>query len=352
MTKLFYTVSPEMHRVARIESNQVVELDFEYQNQPPSLLKAIFLGKVVEVQKPLQAAFVDIGLSKVGILPLKEGNLPFVNHGDQVLVQITRTENPLEDKGVRLTRQINLSLGHLVFTPFKLGLNFSKKLKDIEHFKDRVSLNLEEGLVVRSGVSLEDPLEEWLEQLRDEWGDLQSKVTQKAPKLLGGHYSLFERTLRSMGFHDLLETDNLGVANHSNGRASFIREKGFDELCEDAWESLFSPEIHFSNGGNIYIEETHALVVVDVNSQGGMRHALPFNRKVVQEILRQVRLRDLGGKIVVDLIHPPKSWKVLFQAQEIPSDLKVWGISEMGLLELTRQKRRLSLPQRLRLKTN
>lgn len=352
MADIFYTVGNDMHRVARVERGEIVELDFEYIDKPISNLNGVYLGKVIEIQKPLNAAFVDLGLSKPGIIPLKEGNLEILKQGDRALVQVIRTENPLENKGPRLSRLITLSLGPLLYTPFRPGLNFSKRIKNTQSIETLITLTPNEGVVVRSWASPEEPYESMIETLRKEWNEIQSYENEKTPKQVGPSYGLLSRTIRSMGINDSLITDCRQISNRFADRATYISEAAFDDRCETAWESLLTSFVPLPDGGNIYIEETQALVVIDVNSQGSLRHALPFNRKVVKEILKQIRLRDLGGKIIVDLIHPPKSWKQLFVDAEIRSDIQVWGISSLGLLEMIRQKKRLSLPQRLKLEIN
>lgn len=352
MAEILYTVAPDLHRMARVEGGEVVELDFEIPDLRPSDINSIYLGQVVEIQKPLQAAFVDIGLSKPGIIPLKEGQLSPLVQGETILVQIIRTENPLEEKGPRLTRLISLSLGPVLYTPFKSGLNFSKKCKHPEEIQNQISLFPHEGVVVRSWAAPEDPYGNIIHQLRQEWEQIKADAQGKTPKIIAGPFDLLSRTLRSIGEKDKLYTDNKRIANSISTAKYLGQEPAFDERCEDAWDSLLSPKISVPRSGNLYIEETHALVAIDVNSQGDMRHAIPFNRRMVREILRQLRLRDLGGKIVVDLIHPPQSWKRLFEGIDIRSDLQIMGISSMGLLEMIRQKRRLSLPQRLQYKIN
>jgi ribonuclease G len=295
---------------------------------------------------------VDIGEAKPGLLPLREGKLPPVKHGDTVLVQVSRTENPLEDKGVRLTRLITLSLGPLLYTPLTPGLSLSKKLKQREDFKGLFPLQLDEGLIVRHWASLEDPLEEMLLHLRDQWKNIQKQLSGKPPYSVEPAPDLLTRVLRVLASSDKLIIDDRQISARTQGIGLYSRENAFDDRCEEAWESLFSPEVSLPQGGNLYIEETHGLVVIDVNSGGALRHVLPFNRGAIREILRQVRLRDLSGKIVVDLISAPKAPGVLLQGLDIPSNLKIWGVSPMGLLEMTRQKHRLSLPQRLKLNLN
>lgn len=183
-------------------------------------------------------------------------------------------------------------------------------------------------------------------------GRASSPSRNKAACLRQPYPSPLTRILRSLGPLDTLSVDDRQTVARSQGKALYSKEAAFDERCEEAWESLFSPEIPLPQGGNLYIEETHALVVIDVNSQGALRHALPFNRGAVREVLRQIRLRELGGKIVVDLINPPQEVTPLLQGLKLPSQLDIWGISPMGLLEITRRRRRLSLPQRLTLQLN
>ncbi|MBS0271232.1 MAG: ribonuclease E/G [Proteobacteria bacterium] len=349
MAEIFYTVSPDLHRMARVEEGSVVELDFEIPNKPSSLLGSIYTGRVREIQKPLQAAFVDIGLSKPGILPLREGKLPHVKQGEAVLVQVTRTENPIEDKGVRLTRLITLALGSLLYTPFRPGLSLSKKLKNREMFKDLLHLSPEEGLIIRNWALPDDSLKETLAQLRSEWSEFLVKATQHPPTIVRSPLTLMERILRTLGASDSLLVDDRKMAQDIT---RFSREKAFDESCEEAWESILSAEIPLPQGGSLYIEETRGLTVIDINSSGALRQILPFNRIAIKEALRQIRLRNLGGKIVIDLISSFKESEPLLKGMVFPSDLEVWGISHMGLLELTRRRTGLSLPQRLKLQLN
>lgn len=296
MAEIFYTVSPDLHRMARKEGNEIVALDFEIPGQTPSLWGAIYVGRVVEIQKPLQAAFVEIGLPHLGFLPLREGKLAPLNQGDAVLVQISRTENPLEAKGVRLTRLITLSLGSLLYTPFRPGLSLSKKITDKEGFKNLFPLQSDEGLIVRQGTSLGNHLLDLLKQLRQEWALIQQQMTHKPPFCVYPPRTLLTRILRSLTPSSRLMIDDRKTALLTQGRAIFSPDKAFDEDCEDAWDSLSSSTIPMAQGGNLTIEETHALVVIDVNSQGALKQALAFNRLAIKEALRQLRLRELGGK--------------------------------------------------------
>jgi len=335
--------------MARVEGGEVVELDFEIPGKTPSLLDAIFLGRVIEIQKPLQAAFVDVGEERPGLLPLREGKLPPLKEGESVLVQVTRTENPLENKGVRLTRMITLRLGPLLYTPFKPGLSFSKKVKDRKGFDTLFPLGPEEGLIVRHMAKPEKKLTDLFLQLREEWGQIQSRLNTKPPFCVSPPLTLFERILRQLNPSDSLFVDD---RKFLKGNATYTRERAFDERCEDVWDSLFSPEILLPQGGNLYIEETRGLTVIDVNSEGMLRHSLPFNRKAIGEALRQIQLRDIGGKIVIDLIDTPQDLKPLLQALTVPSDVEIFGLSHLGLLEFIRRRKRLSLPQRLKFQLN
>ncbi len=352
MADIYYTVSSDLHRMARLEGGEVIEIDFEIQGKPISLLSGIYLGRIVEIQRPLRAAFVDIGEEKLGMLPLQEGNLPQVNKGDAVLVQVTRTANPGEGKGVRLTRLITLSLGPLLYTPFKPGFNLSKKLKEREVFKTFFDIKKEEGLVVRHWAVPDDSLRKQLLELREEWESLQKQLNAKPPVCLIPAPDMLTRILRSMNSSDTLRVDNLQIQAKSKGVATYSKETAFDDRCEEAWESLQESEISIPQGGTLYIEETRGLTVIDVNSQGALRQSELFNRKAIKEALRQIQLRDLGGKIVLDLIDSPKALDPLIKGLSLPSNLEIWGLSTMGLLEMIRRRRRLSLPQRLNLQLN
>jgi ribonuclease G len=350
VAEIFYTVSPDLHRMARLEGKEVVELDFEIPGKPSSLLGGIFLGRVMEIQKPLHAAFVDIGEEKPGLLPLREGTLAPLTQGESVMVQVSRTANPLEEKGVRLTRLITLSLGPLLYTPFVAGLSVSKRLKERHAFKSLLNVQPEEGLIIRHGASREDPLQNLLFQLRNEWATIQRQLPAKPSFCLRAAPPLLTRIVRSLTPSDTLVVDDRLIA--SRIKATFSREPAFDERCEEAWDSLLSPEVPLPQGGNLYIEETRGLVVIDVNSEGSLRHKLPFNRVAIQEAFRQIRLRHLSGKIVIDLIDTPKVLKPLLEGFTFPSDLEIFGLSAIGLLEAIRRRRSLSLPQRLKYQLN
>lgn len=352
MAEVFFTVSPHLHRMARREGREIIEMDFEIPGKPLSLWGAIYLGRVVEIQKPLQAAFVDVGGSHPGLLPLREGKLPPVTQGEAVLVQVNRTENPLEGKGMRLTRMITLSRGPLLYTPLRAGLSLSKKIKDREAFKNLFSLQPEEGLVVRHGASPDGALVDIFLQLRNEWTLIQTQLPQKPPFCVSPPLGLLNRVLRSLAPSDRFMVDDRQVGLLTQGRGIFSQEKAFDEDCEEAWDSLSSTEIPIPQGGNLSIEETKALVVIDVNSQGALKQVLPFNRAAIKEALRQIRLRELGGKIVMDLIGAPQELGPLLQGLTIPSDVEIFGLSPLNLLEMIRRRRRLSLPQRLKLQLN
>lgn len=352
MAEIFYTISPHLHRMARKAEDVVTDLDFEIPGKPPSLWGGIYLGRVVEIQKPLAAAFVDVGQSRPGILPLREGTLPSLHQGASVLVQINRTENPFEGKGVRLTRLITLSLGSLLYTPFTPGLSLSKKIKDRQSFINLFPLQSEEGLVVRHSASQEDPLLDLFFQLRNEWEIIKKQLADKPPVCVSAPFTLLNRVLRSMNSRDQLTVDDRNICLLTQGRGLFSKEKAFDEPCEEAWDSLSSTAIPMPRGGNLSIEETRGLVVIDVNSQGALKQALSFNKMAVKEALRQIHLRDLGGKIVIDLIGSPQDLPSLLQGLTIPSDVEIFGLSPLSLLEMIRRRRRLSLPQRLKLALN
>jgi ribonuclease G len=352
VAEIYYTVSPHLHRMAYKEGGRITKLDFEIPGKLPSLEGSIHLGRVVEIQKPLQAAFVNVGQASPGLLPMRESHLPPVKQGETVLVQVNRTENPLEGKGLRLTRLITLSLGPLLYTPMRGGLSLSKKIKDREAFKKLFPLRPEEGLVVRHYASTKDPLLDLFFQLREEWATIQTKLSQKPPFCVRPPLNLLTRILRSLSLSHKLIVDDRKIHFLTKGKGIFSSEPCFDEHCEEAWDSLFTPEIPMTQGGSLFIEETKALVVIDVNSQGALTHVLTFNRRAIKEALHQICLRELGGKIVMDLIGTPQELLPLLQGLVIPSDIEIFGLSPLHLLEMIRRRRGLSLPQRLKLNLN
>src|SRR5207244_2518030 len=158
--------------------------------------------------------------------------------------------------------------------PLVSGFSLSKKLKHREAFKDFFPLQPEEGLIVRHWASREDPLHEMFLQLRSEWEEIQKQLPAKPPVCLSPPPDLLTRVLRVLSPSDTLGIDDMKVAAQTQSKALVMREKAFDERCEEAWESLLSSEIPLPQGGSLFIEETRALVAIDVNSQGAMRHTL------------------------------------------------------------------------------
>ncbi len=340
-------------RLAKCRQGRVEAFDFEGDSFPLQLRHGIYLGRVVDVLKAGHMAFVDIGLDQAGILPLKEKKLPPVARGETILCQITREHDQGDDKGVHLSRNVTLSLGPVMYTPFTIGCNASKRMQDPElaiAFKEHVQEG--EGVILRQWADRFDleALLHSLEKLRQQWQAVEATQEQKPPTCLMKAPSLLDRLVNQ------IEPGDSIICNHNptaqaietllvesyGGGPEVALEKGslFHDDILDQWESLTQTHIAVPEGGEIIIEETAALVSIDINNSGAHATGHDLNRRALKEIFWQIQLRNLAGIIVVDLAGNIKHPKQLIQSARslADSDTHVHGITDLGLLEISRRK--------------
>jgi len=408
--EILISASPEESWVALLEDEQLVELMFDRPDQG-RIVGDIFLGRVDAVLPGIQAAFVDIGTEKAGFLHAsdlersdldededddesegREGGgrsaLPIqeaLQKGQDVLVQVTK--EPIGTKGPRLTAQISLPGRFLVYLPQSRHVGVSRKIEDREE-RQRLkklarSILPEEngGVIVRTvGEELSrKAFEHEYRRLRSTWEKVQrrsARATPPAPlhrdaKLIGG----VMRDLFSDKF-DALTVDSReiyreicgyleGVDAELMGRVRLYEEEEplFDAFgIEEEIQKAFEAKVELPSGGHIVIEPTEALVSIDVNTGRftgrGRKNAeetiLRTNLEAAREIARQLRLRDVGGIIVLDFIDMEAQENRDRVLHELKSHLgrdrartKAFEVSELGLVEMTRQRVRPSLHQSL-----
>jgi len=351
---------------------------------PSSLVGDIVLGRVVRVLAAVQAAFIDIGRERAGFLgaheakslkPELEGEpsiAALVREGEAVLVQIVK--DPIGDKGARLTTAVTIPGRHCVLTPFQPGVAISRRIED-EAERERLTVlggellaGSENGCILRTaavGVATEE-LGADLDQLRREWLRIEAAVrTAKVPSTLHRDLGPVERALRDIVRDDttrILIDDAQGVEQAraycrqsvpqvENRIAAYTGPGGlFDELESDI-EALTHPRVPLACGGWITLEGTEALTAIDVNSGSFARASgiedtgLVVNLEAADEIGRQVRLRGIGGLIVVDFIHmhDPDHIERVHQAlaASLARDSTPFNISAVtpfGLTEVTRKR--------------
>ncbi len=370
-------------RVAILEDGRAAECYIERRGQR-SVVGHVWKGRVENVLAGMEAAFIEVGLDKNGFLHVDEVaalGVPkrkrqiadLLKRGDEVLVQATK--DAMGSKGVRLTMQLSLAGRFVVYVPFGDGIGVSKRLGDDERTRLRSicgALPLETGgLIVRTaaaGASARE-LARDLAYLKRLWETLQQRGDlAKAPTLLYSEADISLRVIR-----DLLNADVDEVL--VDDEAQFERITGFlrrtsPEMAErvrhytDATpllaahgveatiRSTMDRRVPLAGGGYLVIDDTEAMTVIDVNSgrnvgKGGNRledTITKTNLEAATEVVRQLRLRDIGGIVIIDFIDmdDERNRKAVKAAldQALSGDRTrtyVVDISPLGLVEMTRQ---------------
>ena len=358
----------------------------------------IILGRVQRVLPGMQAAFVDVGLERAGFLGLREARAlarnpcedvvisDCVREGDALLVQVIK--DPIGEKGARLSASVTLPGRLLVMTPGQGGVAVSRRIED-ETQRDAFlalggQLLSEEGggLVAGAGfifrtaaqeASLEDLKQDAL-ALADIWRCIEDKrAAARPPVTLYRDLGPIERAMRDVVRGDVarvLVDDAAAVeaAREYCRKAMPGAERSielasrrlFDEYgLEDEIARLFDPKLALDSGGWITIETTEALTAIDVNSgrfiqSGGLEEtSLAVNLEAAAEIGRQIRLRGIGGLIVVDFIHLSESanagrvLEVLEQSLAFDrAPVQISPMTEFGIVAITRKRQREPLVRR------
>ena len=379
-------------RVALVDGAKLFDLDNEFNAQ--SLLKgSIFKATVSRVETSLDAAFVNFGSERHGFLPLKElSNEHFtkdaegkkkctLKEGDEILVQVLKEERGT--KGAALSNQISLAGRFIVLIPNseKSG-GVSRRISGDERdeIKNALNeLNIPDGMsvIVRTaglGRSAEE-LKWDLDYLMNLWGQIKSTINDApSPSLIYKDDKLILRVFRDYFRDDIGEIliDDESVHAEALDFAKSVIPDHADKVIyynedialfnryqiESQIELAFQREISLPSGGSIVIDPTEAMVSIDVNSARSTKGkdiestAFATNMEAAKEIARQLRLRDLGGLIVIDFIdmqdekHQQKVENAFRSAvQSDRARIQIAGISRFGLLELSRQRLRPSLEE-------
>ncbi|WP_313408265.1 Rne/Rng family ribonuclease [Aeromicrobium sp.] len=328
-------------QIAVLEDNVLVEHYVARESQT-SLIGNVYLGKVQNVLPSMEAAFVDIGAGRNAVIYAGEVDWSNIQNGKQrkiedalqpgqtVLVQVSK--DPIGQKGARLTSQISLPGRFLVYVPGGGSNGISRKLPENERarLKGLLKEALPEsaGVIVRTAAegATEDQLQRDIAALTARWEDIERKVAAgKAPQLLYSEPDLMIKVIRDLFNEDFTKMTVQGdevwdmvsayishVApdledrvHRWEGENDIFAERRLDEQIRKALDR----KVHLPSGGSLVIDRTEAMVVVDVNtgrftgSGGNLEETVTKNNlEAAEEIVRQLRLRDLGGIIVIDFI--------------------------------------------------
>ncbi|WP_249962376.1 ribonuclease E [Histophilus somni] len=386
---LINATQKEELRVALVDGQRLFDLDIE--NPGHEQKKAnIYKGRITRVEPSLEAAFVDYGVERHGFLPLKEIAREYfpddyvyqgrpnirdiLSEGQEVIVQVNKEERG--NKGAALTTFVSLAGSYLVIMPNNPRAGgISRRIEGDERLELKEalsSLDVPEGvgLIVRTAGVGKSPEElQWdLKVLLHHWEAIkQASQSRPAPFLIHQESDVIVRAIRDYLRRDIGEIliDSPKVYEKAKAHIKLVRPDFINRVklyqgevplfshyqIESQIESAFQREVRLPSGGSIVIDATEALTAIDINSARSTRGgdieetALNTNLEAADEIARQLRLRDLGGLIVIDFIdmtpvrHQREVENRMREAvRQDRARIQISRISRFGLLEMSRQR--------------
>ncbi|PJC88313.1 ribonuclease E [Vibrio sp. HA2012] len=393
---LINATQKEELRVALVDGQKLFDLDIESPGHE-SKKANIYKGRITRIEPSLEAAFVDYGAERHGFLPLKEVARDYfpdgytyqgrpsikevLNEGQEVIVQVEKEERG--SKGAALTTFISLAGSYLVLMPNNPRAGgISRRIEGDERTQLKAALSTLElpqgmGLIVRTaGVGKSSEELEWdLNVLLNHWSAIKEAAdSTPAPFLIHQESNVIVRAIRDYLRRDIGEIliDSNTIFERAKQHIQLVRPdfihrvKKYDGevplfshyQIESQIESAFQREVRLPSGGSIVIDPTEALTSIDINSsratKGGdiEETALNTNLEAADEIARQLRLRDLGGLVVIDFIdmtpvrHQREVENRLREAVRMDrARVQIGRISRFGLLEMSRQRLSPSLAE-------
>ncbi len=410
--ELLINVNPFETRVAMVSHGLLQEIHVG-RASGYSITGNIYLGKVERIVPGMQAAFVDIGLARPGFLHARDIDRPRITLGDNpaaqnnasqkgsqkappkldirellhegqtVMVQVEK--DPISSKGARLSTQLALASKYLVFMPNEQHVGISQRI-DEEEERQRLretlgqiksELDLPGGVIARTASERADAehLRSDLGLLQRVWHRIQNRsVGKQAPSVIFEELPLHTRIVRDLAGP---ETENILIDDEPTYRRirSYVEEfiPGYQDRLhfyhetrplferhgvEDEVSRALQSVVALKSGGSLVIEQTEAMISVDVNTGGFLGgHSLEetvfrANMEAAAAIPRQLRLRNLGGIIVIDFIdmedeeHQRQVLRALEKAVELdPARTRLEGFSSLGLVQMSRKRTRESLAQ-------
>ncbi|MFD3543975.1 ribonuclease E/G, partial [Streptomyces sp. NPDC058662] len=336
--------SGERTQIGVLEDNVLVE-HYVNKEEATSYVGNVYLGKVQNVLPSMEAAFIDIGKGRNAVLYAGEVNFEALGmangprriesalkSGQSVLVQVTK--DPIGHKGARLTSQVSLPGRYLVYVPEGSMTGISRKLPDTERARLKTILKKivpeDAGVIVRTAAegASEDELRRDVERLQGQWEDIQKKskqISTSSPSLLYGEPDMTVRVVRDIFNEDfskvIVSGDSAwetihGYVNHVAPDLADRLSRWTSEVdvfatyrIDEQLAKALDRKVWLPSGGSLVIDKTEAMIVIDVNTgkftgQGGnLEETVTRNNlEAAEEIVRQLRLRDLGGIVVIDFI--------------------------------------------------
>lgn len=392
---LINATQPEELRVALVDGQRLYDLDIESESREQKKAN-IYRGKITRVEPSLEAAFVEFGSERQGFLPLKEisreyfmsdpsnvkgrlGIQQVIKEGQEIIVQVEKEERG--NKGAALTTFISLAGRYLVLMPNNPRAGgISRRIEGEERSQlrdilDQLTIPEATAVIVRTaGVGKSTEELQWdLDYLLQLWESIKkASLENRAPFLVYQESNLIIRAIRDYLRRDIAEVliDDEKVHQYAHEFISSVmphyqhKVKLYEDQVplfnryhiESQIETAFQREVKLPSGGSIVIDPTEALVSIDINSARATKGsdieetALQTNSEAADEIARQLRLRDMGGLIVIDFIdmlsnrNQREVENILRTALKVDrARIQVGRISKFGLMEMSRQRLRPSL---------
>lgn len=399
---IIVNVSRTETRIAVLENDSLVELYLERPEQL-SLVGYIYKTRVLNLISGLKAAFVDLGLDKNGFLPLDE--IPFeefselfeseveleeeyrpeeikLKENQEIIVQVTKDSYGI--KGPRVTSYISIPGRYVVLLINARNIGISRKIRQ-RRMRDilfRIGKEIKPegmGLIIRTAAQTarSEEIKSETTFLKSEWEKATKYSTEHpAPVLIYKEPDTLIKTVRDIFTHEIRNLiidsedgyqeiiDYLGkVSPRIRSRMKLYKdhEPSFQRFgIEEQIKTIFERKIWLPSGGYIVLDQSEALLAIDVNTGKSSKEkqaeklALQTNLEALKEIVRQLRLRDIGGLVVIDLIDLEKKENTERMLREFKTLIRqdraryrIGNISEFGLLEFTRERSRTSLPHAL-----
>lgn len=388
MNEIYFDIGPTGSRVAVIEDGELSEIHIEPQNRE-KISGNIYKGIVENVLPGMQAAFINIGIDRNAFLYIKDAvdygakdiekfgeNISIskiLKSGDEILVQISK--EPVGSKGARVTTHIAIPGRYMVLMPLVDYIGISRRIED-DNERERLR-NIaakikpsEMGIIVRTEAKGKNE-NDFVEDLRFQialWEKIVGEAKKvRAPRLIHKDLDLIYRTIRDLvnrdtkrvvineknAYNEALEIisklspDKRNIVEYYDGSINILDHYGVENRIENA----LSRKVWLKSGGYIIIDQTEALTVIDVNtgkftgSSSLEDTVLLTNIEAAKEIARQLRLRDIGGIIVIDFIDMSSENNRNTVVDVLRNEFKkdrtkssVFGITQLGLVEMTRKK--------------
>lgn len=388
--ELLINVTPSETRVAVVENGMLQEVFIE-RARSRGLVSNIYKGKVKRVLPGMQAAFIDIGLERTAFLHVAdmlghqpEGKQESINHllhdGDHVLVQVIK--DPMGTKGARLTTNITIPSRYLVFMPGGKSVGISLRIDDEDErkrLKDCVSaintsIAEDGGYIIRTVAegACEEALRADMRFLRKQWESMQTKTTdapagacvhEDLPLMLKVLRDRFTSDIEKIRidsretFHKVKDFMDEFIPELSTLLEYYPGERPIFDLygVEDEIQKALNQKVQLKSGGYLIIDQTEAMTTIDVNTGAYVGHRnleetiFKTNLEAAQALVRQLRLRNLGGIIIIDFIdmsqeeHKRQVLRALEKTLEKDNaKSKISEVSSLGLVQMTRKRTRES----------